>query len=482
MHARRLYGPLWYLPTPQDGWVVKLSGVVLGVVVAASSPVVTHAQEAAPTPPTQRFSLAMRSVGDSAVVYGKLLAWKMTVMLRYELSMAVQGRVDSMPPYPLDSLRMLRDSGYLEYAEYDRTTGGSTTTDAMLPSWGLDSLRVSRAWANGLTGDEVLLAVMDTGFETQHPEFAGRVERCISFVPIDTTTPMVCRQTVADCNHHGTHVASTALGATRGVAPGARLMAIKIFEDVNGDCLAWGSIRTMALTYARTHGAQVVNISTGSGTGLPSERTAVQAAFDAGVVVCGASGNANGYQALFPGAFAGALSIGALTSNLTRASYSNRDTLDLDFAFPGSGINGAIGSSGYGSKNGTSMASPHCAGYFALLKQALPSVSVDSLWSLARLAAKDLGTAGRDPLYGFGMPRADIGAALALGLSTQPTSTAGTLTFAGVGTQCAPVDSPVEWTLSGAPGLTITREPNRVCVTVTDPTPRTVDLTLSSVP
>jgi subtilisin family serine protease len=456
---------------------VKLFGVVLGVMAAI--PPVVGAQEAAPLPPHLRFSVVL--AGDSVVPYRKFAAWDMTVMLRYENVIALRGRVDSMPPYPLDSLRMLRDSGYLEYAEYDRTTGGSGTSDAMLPSWGLDSLRVQRAWSNGLTGQGVRVGVLDTGFETQHPEFAGRVERCVSFVPIDTTTPMVCRQTVADCNHHGTHVASTALGATRGVAPGATLLAIKIFEELNGDCIAWSSTRAAGLTYARTHGAQVVNISTGGNTGGAGERNTVQAAFDAGIVVCGSSGNDGGYQAYFPGAFPAALAIGAVTSTLARASYSNRDTLDLDFAFPGSSINGAIGASSYGTKSGTSMASPHCAGYFALLKEALPSVRVDSLWSLARAASKDLGTAGHDPSYGWGLPRADMGSALALGLSTQPTSTAGTLVFSGTGTQCAPVESFVEWTLSIAPGLTISREPDRVCVTVTDPTPRSVPLTLSVV-
>ena len=181
---------------------MKLSGVVLGVVVAVAPPAVTHAQEAAPTPPTQRFSLALRSVGDSALVYGKLTAWHMTVMIRYELSMAVEGRVDSMPPLVLkDSLQgLLRDElKVLDYAEYDRTSGIEATTDAMLPSWGLDSLRVQRAWDNGLTGQGVKLAVMDTGFETQHPEFAGRIARCVFFgqSTIDTTTPLVCRQTMA---------------------------------------------------------------------------------------------------------------------------------------------------------------------------------------------------------------------------------------------------------------------------------------------
>jgi subtilisin family serine protease len=435
---------------------VKLRCLFPAAMLALASSV--GAQQA--VPPTQFFSVAMRSVEDSAFVYAKLAQWRMTVMLRYELSMALRGRVDSMPPYPLDSLRLMRDSlGVLEYAEFDRTTGVEAfDASGMLPSWGLDSLRLPRAWQHA-TGLGVKVAVMDTGFETEHPEFAGRVAACVSFVvsPIDSTTPRVCRQTVSDCNHHGTHVASTVMGATRGVAPGATLYALKIFDELNGDCVAWSSARSMALTYARNHGVQTANFSTGGLTALSSERNAVDAAKAAGMVVCGSSGNNAGYQAFYPGAFPNALAIGALTSTLARASYSNRDTLDLDFAFPGGSINGAIGASSYGTKSGTSMASPHCAGYFALLKEVLPTVSVDSLIAIAKGCTKDLGNPGHDPSYGWGLPRADCGVADALGLPVEPTSIVGHATLHRGSSGCLPVDTYVEWSFTGTvPGVTFT--------------------------
>jgi subtilisin family serine protease len=452
-------------------------------VMALALPAVVGAQA-----PTIRFSIGLRSLADSAVVLPKLAAWKLTVIEpRYDVYWAVRGRADSMPVGVLDSLKLLKDSlGVLTYAEHDATTGTESRDDtaAALASWGLDSLRLPRAWSLGVTGAGVRVAVMDTGFETQHPEFAGRVEQCVSFVPIDTTTPMICRQTVASCNHHGTHVASTAVGATRGVAKDATLVAIKIFEDVGGECSAWGSVRTAAMHYARAQGAQVVNVSTGSGSGLSSERLAVNAAHAEGMTVCGSSGNANGYQALFPGAFPTALAIGALTSSLSRASYSNRDTLDLDFAFPGSGISGAIGSSGYGSKSGTSMASPHCAGYFALLRQALPTVPPDSLWAIARQCAKDLATPGHDPGTGWGMPRADCGVATALGLDVQPTHPTGAATLPRGSVGCLPVTSPVEWAFTGTvPGVILQVQPCGLAFTVAPDAPvDSTTITLIGVP
>ncbi len=464
---------------------MKLLGVVLGM-MAVFSPIV-KAQEAAPT---LHFSAALRAVEDTAVVFPKLRQWQMTVRVRYELTMALEGRADLMPPYPLDSLRMLRDSlGVLEYAEWDRTTKPTSRDPNATGFWHLDSLRVERPWALGIDGSGVVASILDTGFWITHPEFTGRVESCVRFnqAVIDTISVNACAQTLADCNSHGQHVASLTGGATRGVAPQARLRFVNIFEDVNGDCLAWASARIMALRYETAHGTDVVNFSTGSGSGLGSELLAVNAAYAAGVVVVGASGNNSGYQALYPGAFPHAVSIGALTSSLSRASYSNRDTLDLDFACPGSSVSGAIGATGYGGKSGTSMASPVCAGVFVLLTQACPACGVDSLYALAKASSKDLGATGHDPSYGWGLPRADRGVALALGLSLQPLAATGSLTVRRGDTGCVPVDSPVEWSFTGTvPGVTMTPAPCGLHYTVALDAPFTEGdppiVTLSVVP
>lgn len=472
---------------------MKLSGVVLGVVVAASSPVVTHAQEAAPTPPdTLRFMLALEPPEDSALVATRAASRGLRVLgAKYDIMVLVITR-DSLRSRTSDLLAFLRDSILRTdgsnavqrgSVSWDEKTDAPETVDgpaAFLPSWGQDSSRVARPWANGVNGAGVLVGIWDTGFETNHPEFAGRIVGCVSIrsMVVDST-PGACREVNAACNQHGTHVAGTTGGSTVGIASGVRFLFANGYS-ASGSCGNYPSDRAVGYYWFRDHGAQVVNVSTG-GSGILPEITRVAELASQGVIVCAAAGNSGSTSLFTPARLPAAFGIGSLMQwgGMQWASYSNADST-LDFAFPGDGIYSAY-YMGYGTKSGTSMAAPHCSGLAALVRQVAPSISRDSVYALFKAAAKDLGPAGRDDRTGWGIPRADRAVALALGLSG-PTSTAGTLTFVGLGTQCAAVDSPVEWTLSSAPGLTITREPNRVCITNTDPTPRTVPLTLMGVP
>lgn len=382
------------------------------------------------------------------------------------------------------------DTLAVRWADLDQSAPAPSTTDELAfltRSWGQDTVRAPAAWARGVTGAGVKAGIIDTGYEISHPELAGRVVGCRSFTSSNLSGADGCAQPLAGCNWHGQHVAGTVAGSTAGVAPDALLVLAMNYEDISGQCRNWASARIAALNWLVSQGVKAVNVSTGGAGMIGSEWTAVRAALNRGVTVCGASGNDGAAQAYFPGGYPEALSIGALASNLTRASYSNHDSLRLDFALPGSSITSAIGASGYGSKSGTSMATPHCTGLVALACDVVPcntASDVERVWAAMRGAAKDLGTAGHDGSHGHGLIRADRMVALLRGESLQPVSSAGTLTFAGPSpqTRCAAVDSPVEWTLSTAPGLSISREPTRVCITNTDPTPRTVSLTLTGVP
>lgn len=376
-------------------------------------------------------------------------------------TVAFSVRWDSVPTRSArDSvLARRRSSGVpiLTAIEPDASTGVEENEDDVdgglaASSWGRDTLRVAGAYALGVDGAGVRVGIIDTGYWLDHPEIAGRVAGCRTFV---ATPRDGCEQPGTACRSHGQHVASTVAGATVGVAPGATIYAAQVYAISGGECVNYASSRIAALNWLVTEGVTAINISTG-GSGNLAEMFAVTAAHGAGVTVCASAGNEGPSHPVYsPARFADALGIGALASNLTPASYSNADST-LDFAFPGSGITGAMGESGYGSKSGTSMAAPHCTGLVALIRQVVPGVPADSVVSILRASARDLLTPGRDDRTGWGMPRADRAVALALGLSLQPTSTAGTVRVARGASGCWPVSSPAAWTVHGGTGLTLT--------------------------
>lgn len=352
-------------------------------------------------------------------------------------------------------------------------------------SWGLDSGRVHRAHALGVTGAEVRVAIFDTGYETNHPEFAGRIVECVSIIQgkIDSLTPGACRQVNALCKHHGSHVAGTVGGATVGVAPGALLMLVNGYLPTDS-CGNFTSDRAIFYRWAHEHGAQVANVSTGSVSMFPSEVQRVTEFTATGGVVCAAAGNSGSTTVFSPARVPAAFGIGALMrwGGMQWTSYSNADST-IDFADAGDGINSVIGM-GYGEKSGTSMASPHCAGKAALVKQVQPNISRDSVYALFKASAKDLSPTGFDNKTGWGFVRADRLAALALGLSLQPTSTAGTVVASRGSSGCVPVDSPVEWSVTGSvPGVTLVPASCGLSYTVAaDAPPGSSSVTLTGVP
>ncbi|SDZ17837.1 Subtilase family protein [Micromonospora pattaloongensis] len=172
--------------------------------------------------------------------------------------------------------------------------------------WGLQQLHAEQAWRTS-TGAGVIIAVVDTGVDLGHPDFAGKLVPGATFVDCGSAS---CGNGdwrgpdgVADPEDtHGSHVAGIAAAATgngvgiAGVAPDARIMPIKVLEQ------GAGSFADIAagIRYAADHGAQVVNLSLGglpgtqalTLTGLVSDVTdAIAYASGKGVAVIAAAGN-----------------------------------------------------------------------------------------------------------------------------------------------------------------------------------------------
>ncbi|MDP8225646.1 MAG: S8 family serine peptidase [Candidatus Lernaella stagnicola] len=178
---------------------------------------------------------------------------------------------------------------------------------------------------------------------------------------------------------HGTHVSNTVAEATNnrkgcaGIAFDARLMPLKVFPDYDGGALESDIIS--AINYARTNGADVINMSLGGGGYVSSTDSAIDRAFNAGVVVVAASGNDGVSRVDYPGAYDNSIAVGSCNThapgaNPQRSSFSSYGSA-LDLVAPGDGIVQETYEPGYGvdyySLGGTSMASPHVAGVAALL-------------------------------------------------------------------------------------------------------------------
>ncbi|NOX44392.1 MAG: S8 family peptidase [Caldiserica bacterium] len=284
-------------------------------------------------------------------------------------------------------------------------------------TWGVVRIGADLVHASGDLGAGIKVAILDTGIDYTHPDLDANYYGGYDFVN-DDPDPM-------DDHGHGTHVAGTVAAEDNGVgvvgvAPAAELYALKVLD---ADGSGYWSDLIAALDWCVRNGIQVVNMSLG-GTGNDELEAACQAAYDAGVLLVAAAGNSGnpagrGDNISDPAAYPSVIAVAAVDRDDTRASWSSTGP-DLELSAPGVNINSTLLGGGYGEMSGTSMASPHVAGTAALVWAAYPGLSNVELRHILRDTADDLGDAGWDPQYGFGLVDADEAAGVTAG-------TAGTL-------------------------------------------------------
>ena len=293
------------------------------------------------------------------------------------------------------------------------------------------------AWQAGYTGTGVTVGILDTGYDPNHPDLAGRVTEARDFTG---TSPEAI-----DGYGHGTHVASTVAGTGaasngkyKGVAPDAKLLIGKVCSD-DGFCNDSDIIAGMQ--WAAGNGATAINLSLG---GEPTDGTdplsvAVNEITEAtGTLFVIAAGNDGAAEMVSSPASADeALAVGSVTKSDTLSEFSSQGprfgdgAVKPDISAPGSDIVAARakGTDGpipvddyYFGASGTSMATPHVAGAVALLKQAHPDWTARQLKSALMSSSKDLAEL---TIYQEGAGRLDIGR----GVTQDVTTDAGSLSF-----------------------------------------------------
>jgi lantibiotic leader peptide-processing serine protease len=317
--------------------------------------------------------------------------------------------------------------------------------------WGHNAVRAHHAWADGVRGAGVRVAVLDTGFDLTHPDLVPNIDfgSSANFVPGESL-----QYGLPNVFSHGSHVAGTIAAAENdfgiiGVAPDAELILVKVLGDGGSGAFSW---LVAGIIHATNAGADIINMSLSAaapqslGAGLAELRVlmnrVINFAYQNGVTVIAAAGNAGldrdktSDLLVLPADMPNVITISATApigwatdpANIfldNLASYSNYGRSAIDFAAPGGDfvypgnencvIAGLLrpcwvfdfvfstGNGGWYWSVGTSMAAPHAAGIAALIiSENGGSMHPSQVEAALRQRAEQLGSRGRDPAYGLG--------------------------------------------------------------------------------
>jgi len=323
------------------------------------------------------------------------------------------------------ALARLLDSGLAARVQLDEIDSVSLTESVPL-------INADDVWSLGYDGTGQSVAILDTGVDRSHSFLGGRVvdEACFSDTgdcpnglteQHTTGAAAPCAFDTDNCRH-GTHVAGIAAGygspTFAGVAPGAGIVAVQVFSDASPGAGSYPSDQLKGLEYVYsvrdTYNVASVNMSIGgsstfsSACDYDSRKLAIDNLLGAGVATVISAGNGyapDGVSA--PGCISTAVTVASSTKSNARSDFSNVGEM-VDVIAPGSSIYSSVPGGGYASFDGTSMAAPHVAGAWALLREAYPNAGVNNILAAIKYSPVTISSDG------WVMPRIDVADALSL--------------------------------------------------------------------
>lgn len=301
-------------------------------------------------------------------------------------------------------------------------SGAPSTVASGTLSWGIERIQAPQAWTRTTGSQSVVVAVIDSGIDTSAPQLSGKLWTNPGEIPgngidddhngyVDDVHGWDFRDndnsslTGSKICWHGTFVAGIIAaqpGTDRaaGVAPGIRLMDLRILDSKNLFYSSdWGKF-TAAVDYAVDNGANLINLSIYANGKPPlAFQQALENAVRHGVIVVGIAGNNGASEVSYPGRFPSVLAVSATDQNNQLASFSNHGP-QVAVAAPGEKVTSLFPGGIAGTGSGTSFAAPHVTGTLALILSSHSGISASRAIALLEETTTSVGSANR---FGAGL-------------------------------------------------------------------------------
>lgn len=260
-------------------------------------------------------------------------------------------------PFDVEAISNEDDYSYMEY----------------VPE-GVALIEAPSMWDKGFRGEGIVVAVLDTGIDKDHPMLKDRIIGGRNFTYDGGVNDY------DDFNGHGTHVAGTIVGTSQGqdglfgVAPKAKVLALKVLDQEGSGFYSWiiNGIR-YAIKWRGPNGerVRVISMSLGGPQHVPDLEKAINEAIMAGIPVVVAAGNEGDdkedtFEYAYPANYNHVISVSAVTNDKVIAPFSNNNK-EVDVVAPGVDVLSSFPGGRFARISGTSMATPHVAGALALL-------------------------------------------------------------------------------------------------------------------
>ena len=291
-----------------------------------------------------------------------------------------------------DGVVMSVQPNYIAMLQQDAPATVAVGTSAPLAQYSLAKLRLPQAHSLA-TGNKILIAIIDSGVDTGHPELVGMVAE--SFDAIGSGDQV---------HPHGTAIAGAIVARARlkGAAPAAQILAVRAFGTHRGSNEGTSFHIVKGLDWAVARGARIINMSF-AGSNDPAVSRRLAAALAQGVVLIAAAGNAGPKsQPLYPAADPNVIAVTAIDEGDKIFPAANRGR-HIAVAAPGVDLMLPAPDGEYKMTSGTSFAAAQVSGAVALMLERSPELDPAAVRRALTATARDLGPRGTDPHFGAGL-------------------------------------------------------------------------------